>query len=129
MKIFIWKKAAASAALLSLFACGDDSSSGSKTDVFSTKDDLPECTEKNHRRHPLRGKRFCGLLLRRRRMDNRRRHERNGHFGRFLFVGKEPEQLLGGQQRSRHSFQFLGGGFPFEQLQRYRVQQFGGCFF
>ena len=46
MKIFIWKKAAASAALLSLFACGDDSSSGSKTDVFSTKDDLPECTEK-----------------------------------------------------------------------------------
>ncbi|WP_308604269.1 hypothetical protein [uncultured Fibrobacter sp.] len=46
MKIFTWKKAAASAALLSLFACGDDSSSGSKTDVFSTKDDLPECTEK-----------------------------------------------------------------------------------
>ena len=47
MKIFTWKKAAASAALLSLFACGDDSSSSSKTpDIFSTKDDLPECTEK-----------------------------------------------------------------------------------
>ncbi|MDD7297792.1 FISUMP domain-containing protein, partial [Fibrobacter intestinalis] len=46
MKIFTLKKAAAGAALLSLFACGDDSSSGSKTDVFSTKDDLPECTEK-----------------------------------------------------------------------------------
>lgn len=29
-----------------LFACSDDSSSGSNTDVFSTKDDLPECTEK-----------------------------------------------------------------------------------
>ena len=47
MKIFTWKKAAAGAALLSLFACGDDSSSSSKTpDIFSTKDDLPECTEK-----------------------------------------------------------------------------------
>lgn len=47
MKIFTWKKAAAGAALLSLFACGDDSSSGSKTpEVFGTKDDLPECTEK-----------------------------------------------------------------------------------
>ena len=33
-------------AALTLAACGDDSSSGSKTDVFSTKDDLPECTEK-----------------------------------------------------------------------------------
>ena len=32
---------------MSLFACGDDSSSSSKTpDIFSTKDDLPECTEK-----------------------------------------------------------------------------------
>ncbi|MGM9985049.1 MAG: hypothetical protein ACI38O_10275 [Fibrobacter intestinalis] len=47
MKIFTLKKAAAGAALLSLFACGDDSSSGSKTpEVFGTKDDLPECTEK-----------------------------------------------------------------------------------
>lgn len=47
MKIFTLKKAAAGAALLSLFACGDDSSSSSKTpDIFSTKDDLPECTEK-----------------------------------------------------------------------------------
>ncbi|WP_308602019.1 hypothetical protein, partial [uncultured Fibrobacter sp.] len=47
MKIFTLRNAAASAALLSLFACGDDSSSGSKTpEVFGTKDDLPECTEK-----------------------------------------------------------------------------------
>ena len=41
------EKVAAGAALFSLFACGDDSSSGSKDqDIFSTKDDLPECTEK-----------------------------------------------------------------------------------
>ena len=47
MKIFTLRNAAAGAALLSLFACGDDSSSSSKTpDIFSTKDDLPECTEK-----------------------------------------------------------------------------------
>ena len=47
MKIFTLKKVAAGAALLSLFACGEDSSSGSKDqDIFSTKDDLPECTEK-----------------------------------------------------------------------------------
>ena len=47
MKIFTLKKVAAGAALFSLFACGDDSSSGSKDqDIFSTKDDLPECTEK-----------------------------------------------------------------------------------
>ncbi|SKA12064.1 hypothetical protein, partial [Fibrobacter intestinalis] len=47
MKIFTLRNAAASAALLSLFACGDDSSSGNKTpEVFGTKDDLPECTEK-----------------------------------------------------------------------------------
>ena len=47
MKIFTLRNAAAGAALLSLFACGDDSSSGSKTpEVFGTKDDLPECTEK-----------------------------------------------------------------------------------
>ena len=47
MKIFTLKKVAAGAALFSLFACGDDNSSGSKgQDIFSTKDDLPECTEK-----------------------------------------------------------------------------------
>ena len=47
MKLFTLKKVAAGAALLSLFACGEDSSSGSKDqDIFSTKDDLPECTEK-----------------------------------------------------------------------------------
>ena len=47
MKIFTLKKVAAGAALFSLFACGDDNSSGSKDqDIFSTKDDLPECTEK-----------------------------------------------------------------------------------
>ena len=47
MKIFTLKKVAAGATLLSLFACGEDSSSGSKDqDIFSTKDDLPECTEK-----------------------------------------------------------------------------------
>ena len=47
MKLFTLKKVAAGAALFSLFACGDDSSSGSKDqDIFSTKDDLPECTEK-----------------------------------------------------------------------------------
>ena len=47
MKLFTLKKVAAGATLLSLFACGEDSSSGSKDqDIFSTKDDLPECTEK-----------------------------------------------------------------------------------
>ena len=47
MKIFTLKTAAAGAALLGIIACGDDSSSSSKTpDIFSTKDDLPECTEK-----------------------------------------------------------------------------------
>ncbi len=47
MKLFTLKKVAAGAALLSLFACGEDSSSGSKDQgIFSTKDDLPECTEK-----------------------------------------------------------------------------------
>ncbi|SKA12407.1 hypothetical protein, partial [Fibrobacter intestinalis] len=41
------KTTAASAVLLGIIACGDDSSSGSKTpEVFGTKDDLPECTEK-----------------------------------------------------------------------------------
>ena len=46
MKAFTLKTAAAGAALLGIIACGDDSSSSSKTDIFSTKDDLPECTEK-----------------------------------------------------------------------------------
>ena len=46
MKAFTLKTAAAGAALLGIIACGDDSSSSSKLDIFSTKDDLPECTEK-----------------------------------------------------------------------------------
>ena len=46
MKTFTLKTATAGAALLGIIACGDDSSSSSKTDIFSTKDNLPECTEK-----------------------------------------------------------------------------------
>lgn len=93
MKLFTLKKVAAGAALLSLFACGEDSSSGSKDqDIFSTKDDRPtRMHRENRRRHALRGKRFRGLLLRRRQMDSRWRHDRNGHLGRFLLVGKETE--------------------------------------
>ncbi|MBS7391386.1 MAG: hypothetical protein KIG51_04725, partial [Fibrobacter sp.] len=48
MKLFTLKKVAAGAALLSLFACGEDSSSGSKDqDIFSTKDDRPNAPRKS----------------------------------------------------------------------------------